>query len=67
MVLKITTVTCVIRHFFSSSNLNRHKVIHSDVKELECALCNKTFTQKSNLSMHIMNVHGSVYTLYEGK
>lgn len=41
-------------------HLRRHQVIHSNLKEFECKLCDKKFNQRSNLDTHIKNVHNKV-------
>ncbi|CAK1546389.1 unnamed protein product [Leptosia nina] len=49
--LKYACFVCGKR-FKSSSNLDTHKKIHTDIKFFKCDRCCKEFTQKANLSRH---------------
>lgn len=38
-------------------HMKYHQVIHTGERPFKCAVCQKGFSQKSNLQMHIKRVH----------
>ena len=44
--------------FASPSKLQIHIRVHNAVKQFKCDTCNKTFSQKQNLTTHRKNIHG---------
>jgi len=40
------------KHFCAVSDLNRHQLVHTDVKSFGCILCNKSFRHKSDVVKH---------------
>jgi len=41
----------------SSSNLQRHRSTHTNVKPFQCDICRKCFRQKSHLTQHRRSIH----------
>lgn len=44
--------------FKRKDHLERHKIIHTRVQNLECKLCNTYFKRRSGLSTHMSKRHG---------
>ena len=45
------------------SNLSRHYLTHSGVKNYQCEICSKIFSRKSSLSTHMMKIHNSQWSI----
>ena len=44
----------VIKSFTQKSNLTRHMLVHSGMKDFYCEACEKTFSHKQSVKAHML-------------
>ncbi|PRD32616.1 UNVERIFIED_CONTAM: Maz [Trichonephila clavipes] len=52
--------TCPVckKRFFDAGTMRRHLKCHQTIRELfVCNFCNKSFTRKDNLNVHVKTIH----------